>query len=91
MEMALTSGQIYVNLHVKDVKRSMAFFAGLGFEFGMRFTNEEQAACLIVGEKHLRDVAAGRVPEDVHETDNHRHGQVRAAHDRDHGGEPGAC
>lgn len=50
MEMALRSRQIYVNLHVKDVKRSMAFFTGLGFEFDMRFTNGEQAACLIVGE-----------------------------------------
>lgn len=50
MEMALTSKQIYVNLHVKDVKRSMAFFTGLGFEFDMRFTDEDQAACLVVGE-----------------------------------------
>ena len=50
MEMALTSKQIYVNLHVKDVKRSMAFFTGLGFEFDMRFTDEKQAACLVIGE-----------------------------------------
>lgn len=47
--MALTSKQIYVNVHVKDVKRSMAFFTGLGFEFDLRFTND-QAACLVVGE-----------------------------------------
>jgi len=48
--MALTSKQIYVNLHVKDVKKSMEFFTGLGFEFDMRFTDEKQAACLVVGE-----------------------------------------
>jgi len=48
--MALTSRQIYVNLHVKDVKRSMAFFTGLGFEFDLRFTDENRAACLVVGE-----------------------------------------
>ena len=48
--MALTSSQIYVNLHVKDVERSMAFFTGLGFEFDMRFTDKKQAACLIIGE-----------------------------------------
>ena len=48
--MALTSKQIYVNLHVKDVKRSMAFFTGLGFEFDLRFTDEKQAACLVIGE-----------------------------------------
>jgi len=48
--MALRSRQIYVNLHVKDVKRSMAFFTGLGFEFDLRFTDEERAACLVVSE-----------------------------------------
>jgi hypothetical protein len=48
--MALTSKQIYVNLHVKDVGRSMAFFTGLGFEFDKRFTDEKQAACLVIGE-----------------------------------------
>ena len=48
--MALTSTHIFVNLHVKDVKRSMEFFTGLGFEFNMQFTDEEQAACLVIGE-----------------------------------------
>jgi hypothetical protein len=47
--MALTSKQIYVNLHVKDVKRSIKFFTDLGFEFDLRFT-DEKAACLVVGE-----------------------------------------
>ena len=47
--MALTSTHIFVNLHVKDVKKSMAFFKGLGFEFDLRFT-DEQAACLVIGE-----------------------------------------
>lgn len=48
--MTLTSKQIYVNVHVKDVKQSMAFFTGLGFAFDMQFTDEEQAACLVIGE-----------------------------------------
>ena len=48
--MALTSKQIYVNLHVKDIERSMAFFTGLGFEFNMQFTDKEKAACLVIGE-----------------------------------------
>lgn len=48
--MALTSTHIFVNLHVKDVKQSMAFFTGLGFEFNKQFTDEEQAACLVIGE-----------------------------------------
>ena len=41
--------QIYVNLPVTDLKRSMAFFGALGFSFDPRFTNEN-AACMIVGE-----------------------------------------
>ncbi|RTE09515.1 VOC family protein [Paenibacillus whitsoniae] len=48
--MALTSTHIFVNLHVKNVKKSMAFFTGLGFEFNMQFTDEEKAACLVIGE-----------------------------------------
>jgi len=48
--MALTSTHIFVNLHVKDVKRSMAFFTELGFEFNMQFTDEEKAACLVIGD-----------------------------------------
>jgi len=47
---ALTSKHIFVNLHVKNVKQSMAFFTGLGFEFNMQFTDEEKAACLVIGE-----------------------------------------
>ena len=41
--------QIYVNLPVTDLKRSMAFFGALGFRFDPRFTNEN-AACMILGE-----------------------------------------
>lgn len=48
--MALTSTHIFVNLHVKNVKNSMEFFTGLGFEFNMQFTDEEKAACLVIGD-----------------------------------------
>ena len=41
--------QIYVNLAVKDLKRSMAFFKGLGFSFNPQFTNE-QGACMEIGD-----------------------------------------
>jgi predicted lactoylglutathione lyase len=41
--------QIYVNLAVKDLARSKAFFKALGFGFDPQFTNE-QAAGMIVGE-----------------------------------------
>ncbi|MFK8250551.1 VOC family protein [Ancylobacter terrae] len=41
--------QIFVNLPVKDLRRSMDFFGALGFAFNPQFTNEK-AACLILGE-----------------------------------------
>ena len=41
--------QIFVNLPVKDLNRSMTFFTGLGFTFDPRFT-DENAGCMIVAE-----------------------------------------
>lgn len=40
--------QIYVNLPVKNLKKSMAFFKGLGFSFNPKFT-DNKAACMIIG------------------------------------------
>ena len=44
-----TSRKIFVNLAVKDLQRTVAFFTELGFEFDPRFT-DEQATCMIVSE-----------------------------------------
>jgi predicted lactoylglutathione lyase len=41
--------QIYVNLPVKDLERSKAFFASLGFTFNPQFSNAN-GACMIIGE-----------------------------------------
>ena len=41
--------QIFVNLPVKDLKKTIEFFAKLGFKFNPQFTNEN-ATCMIVGE-----------------------------------------
>ena len=41
--------QIFVNLPVKDLKRSMDFFSALGFTFNLQFT-DEKAACLIIND-----------------------------------------
>jgi predicted lactoylglutathione lyase len=41
--------KIFVNLPVKDLKRSIDFFTKLGFKFNPQFTNET-ATCMIVGE-----------------------------------------
>lgn len=41
--------QIFVNLPVKDLNRSIAFFTKLEYTFDPQFTNES-ATCMIVGE-----------------------------------------
>lgn len=44
------SRMIFVNLPVKDLKKSMEFFSGLGFTYNPQFT-DDKAACMIVSEK----------------------------------------
>ena len=41
--------QIFVNLPVKDLNKTIEFFAKLGFTFNPQFT-DENAACMIIGE-----------------------------------------
>lgn len=41
--------QIFVNLPVRDLKKSIDFFTNLGFTFNPQFT-DEKATCMIVGE-----------------------------------------
>jgi uncharacterized protein len=41
--------QIFVNLPVKDLNRSVKFFTHLGFTFNAQFT-DDNATCMIVGE-----------------------------------------
>lgn len=41
--------KIFVNLPVKDLRRSMAFFTGLGYTFNPRFT-DETAACMVISD-----------------------------------------
>ena len=40
---------IYVNLPVKDLKRTVAFFTQLGFKFNPQFT-DENATCMIISD-----------------------------------------
>jgi predicted lactoylglutathione lyase len=42
--------KIFVNLPVRDLERSVAFFTNLGFAFDPRFT-DDSATCMIVGEE----------------------------------------
>ncbi len=41
--------KIFVNLPVKDLKRSIAFFTHLGFSFNQQFT-DDKAACLVIND-----------------------------------------
>ena len=43
------SRSIFVNLPVKDVQRSMAFFTALGFSFEPKYTGEH-SACMVVAD-----------------------------------------
>ena len=44
------SRKMFVNLPVRDLRRSVEFFTKLGFEFDPKFT-DEQATCMIVSEE----------------------------------------
>ena len=41
--------KIFVNLPIRDMQRSQAFFKALGFSFNPQFTNE-QGACMVISE-----------------------------------------
>ncbi|MDQ3015919.1 MAG: VOC family protein [Bacteroidota bacterium] len=41
--------QIFLNLPVKDLQKSISFFTNLGFTFNPQFT-DENATCMIIGE-----------------------------------------
>lgn len=46
--MGIQSNQIFVNLPVKDLDKSMKFFSEIGFEFNEQMT-DKNAACMIIG------------------------------------------
>ncbi|MDQ8020339.1 MAG: VOC family protein [Moraxellaceae bacterium] len=46
----MSSKQIFVNLPVKDLKKSMTFFSGLGYTFNPQFT-DDNAACMVISEQ----------------------------------------
>jgi predicted lactoylglutathione lyase len=42
--------KIFVNIAVRDLKRSMEFFTALGFAFNRQFT-DDKAACMIISDE----------------------------------------
>jgi len=53
--------KVFVNLPVKDLKRSMEFFGKLGFTFNPQFT-DENAACMVIGEDNDSMLLARNAP-----------------------------
>ncbi|WP_273851944.1 VOC family protein [Guptibacillus spartinae] len=47
--MVRTAKQVFVNLPVKDLERSITFFNEIGFEFNPQFT-DKNATCMILNE-----------------------------------------
>lgn len=47
---ATQSRMLFVNLAVRDLKKSMEFFSKLGFEFNPKFT-DDKAACMVISEQ----------------------------------------
>ena len=48
--MSKNNRQIYINLPIRDIKRSMEFFSRLGFEFNPKFS-DDNAACMVISDK----------------------------------------
>jgi len=51
--------QIFVNLPVQDLKRSMAFFTRLGFTFDPKFTDEKAAGVIVAKDIRVLLLAEG--------------------------------
>lgn len=49
LNMEIMATKIFVNLPVRDLKKSIGFFTQLGFSFNPQFT-DEQATCMVIGE-----------------------------------------
>jgi predicted lactoylglutathione lyase len=45
-----SSRKLFVNVAVRDLKKSMEFFSKLGFEYNPKFT-DEKAACMIISDE----------------------------------------
>ena len=45
--------QFWINLPVKDVSKSKAFFTQLGFSLNAEHGNTEHSACLLIGDKNV--------------------------------------
>ena len=44
---------LWINLPVKDINKSKAFFTALGFTLNLQYGTREDSACFLVGESNL--------------------------------------
>ena len=42
--------KIFINLPVRDLRKSMAFFSSLGFQYNQQFTDEKAASMIVNGD-----------------------------------------
>jgi predicted lactoylglutathione lyase len=62
----MATKQIFVNLPVKNLDKTKAFFAALGYTFNEQFT-DANAACLVIQEgQHPRHAAGRGLLQDLH-------------------------
>jgi predicted lactoylglutathione lyase len=61
--MTTQSRLVFINLPVKDVAASQAFFTELGFAFDAKFTDESCACLVISGQAYAMLIAEGRFAE----------------------------
>ena len=45
--------ELWINLPVKDIKKSKEFFIKLGFSFDEGYVNKDEGACLVIGDKKI--------------------------------------
>lgn len=45
--------ELWLNLPVRDIKKSKAFFAELGFSFNLQYGNSDDSASLVIGDKNI--------------------------------------
>ena len=45
--------QLWINLPVKDIQQSKAFFEALGFSFNTKYGNTDYSVSLLIGEKNI--------------------------------------
>jgi hypothetical protein len=66
---------IFVNLAVRDLKKSMGFFSSLGFEFNPKFTDDKAACMIINGDAYVMLLTHTAFLQELHQARGLRHGK----------------